>query len=132
MSVAETIAMVRDLAFLAVLLSVTAIFLALYLKVSPLIGSAKRVARNTEDAVSSLSGRFTARAGGLQDLASSAGTASSLLLWPIGSWRRLGLTGLASLAGLAWARNWFGVRGGTKVGDSFDGSSKQERENDGS
>ena len=122
MSIAEIIAMARDIAFLSVLLVIMVVFLVLYLKVSALIDSGKRIAKSTEDTVSTLSTRFAEIAPADMDMASSAGKAASLLLWPTRSWLRLGLTGLTGLAALAWAKNWFGIRTDTKSGDSVDGN----------
>ena len=120
MSIAETIAMTRDIAFLSILLVIMIVLLVLYWKMSGLIGSGKRIARSTEETVSTLSSRFREHAGEDMDLISSAGKAASLLLWPTRSWLRLGLTGLTGLAALAWAKNWLGIR--TGAGDSIDGS----------
>ncbi len=133
MSVPETIAVVRDIAFLSVLLAVMFISLTLYWKASALMGSGKRIAKDTEDMVSTLSIQVVGSAGEnlalasnlASTLASGAGKTASLLLWPTRSWQRAGLTGLTGLAGLAvlaWAKNWLGIRGGTESEDSFEGS----------
>ncbi len=122
MSFEETVAVSRDVAFLSLLLVVTLISLALSWKVWALVGSGKRIAKNTEVAVSGLSTRFMGHAGKDLDLASSAGKAASLILWPTRSRRRLELTGLAGLVAVAWAGNWFGIRGGTESGGSFETS----------
>ncbi|MDP6451719.1 MAG: hypothetical protein QF898_00280 [SAR202 cluster bacterium] len=120
MSIAEIIAMTRDIAFLSILLTIMVIFIVLYLKVSALVGSGRRIAKNTEETVSTLSERFTEYAGEDMGLISSAGKATSLLLWPTRSWLRLGLTGLTGIAALAWTKNWLGIRTATNPGDSID------------
>ncbi len=105
LSTSEIVAAIRDIAFLSTLVLGAMLAFILYRRGSNLLNSGKRVAKRAEDISSTLSTRFVEPASGLGS-ALSVGKAGSLLLWPTRSWRRLGLTALAGVSALAWAKSW--------------------------
>ncbi len=117
MSTSEIITVIRDIAFLSVLVLGAMLALILYWRGSHLLNSGKRIAKYVEDISSTLSTRFVEPASALGS-AMSVGKAGSLLRWPTRSWRRLGLTALAGVSALAWAKNWLEVRDRSSVGNA--------------
>ncbi len=133
MSTSEIIVLIRDIAFLSVLVlgaMLAFILVRWYRWGSNLLNSGKRIAKHAEDISSTLSTRFVEPASGLGS-ALSAGKAGSLPLWPTRSWRRLGLTALAGVSALAWAKNWLELRDRSSAGDTSAGEGEDQRATDG-
>ncbi len=126
MSIAEIVAVIRDIAFLSMLALGAMLAFILYRRGSNVLNSGKRIAKHAEDISSTLSTRFVEPASGLGS-ALSAGKAGALLLWPTRSWRRLGLTALAGVSALAWAKNWLGFRERSSTGDTSAGEGEGQR-----
>ncbi|PKB61247.1 MAG: hypothetical protein BZY79_04690 [SAR202 cluster bacterium Casp-Chloro-G4] len=123
LSIAEIIAMARDLAFLSLLILMGALALVLFRRVSALLRSSKRIVKTSENRLSGLSQSTGAESGP----ASTVGKAISVLLWPTGSWPRFGLTVLGGVFALAWLMNWFSIRKRTSMEDSSEGEGEGKR-----
>jgi hypothetical protein len=130
LSTSEVIVLIRDIAFLSVLVLGAILALILYRRGSNLLNSGKRIAKHAEDISSTLSTRFVEPASGLGS-ALSRGKAGSLLLWPTRSWLRLGLAALAGVSALAWAKNWLGLRDRSSAGGTSTGEGEGQRATDG-
>ncbi len=130
MSTSEIIIVIRDIAFLSVLVLGAMLAFILYRRGSHLLNSGKRIAKHAEDISSTLSTRFVEPASGLGS-ALSAGKAGSLLLWPTRSWRRLGLTAMAGVSALAWVTNWLELPDRSSAGDTSTGEGEDQRATDG-
>ena len=79
MSAAEIIAMIRDIAFLTILLLALILMLVLYRKVSAILGSIQRVSKNAEEIVSAVSQKVVKPATASSGIASGAGKAVAFL-----------------------------------------------------
>ncbi len=130
MSTSEIIAVIRDLAFLSALVLGAMLAFILYRLGSNMLNSGKRIVKHAQDISSTLSTRFVEPASGLGS-ALSVGKAGALLLWPTRSWQRLGLTALAGVSALAWAKNWLELRDRSSAGDTSTGKSEDRQETDG-
>ena len=80
MSVAEIIAMTRDIVFLVLLVIAILATLALYSKVSKLLGSAKRTVKDAEDIFSAVSSKVVGPAAAGSGMAFGAGKLMAFLL----------------------------------------------------
>lgn len=80
MSFAETIAVIRDIAFLVLLIVATLAIVLLFLKASAVLGSAKRTFKDAEDVVSTVTGRIMGPAMASSGAAFGVGKALAFVL----------------------------------------------------
>ena len=78
--VAEIVGLIRDIAFLLLVVVAILVPLLLYRKINAVLGSARRTVQNAEDIVSTVSNRVVGPAAAGSGLAFGAGKAVSFLL----------------------------------------------------
>ena len=88
--VAEIAGLIRDIAFVLLLLLAILVVLMVYRKVSTVLDSARRTMRDAEEIVSTVSHRFAEQASSVSALASGAGKVVAFLLGLSGRRRKGG------------------------------------------